>query len=159
MMQSLGVKRLFIDGLEPIQESMIYEDRIKRFLVALTNRLRALDVTTCFASDLPDLFSDRITTPIETLAVLIDNVIFLRYVELHSQLYRLISIMKMRDSTYDSAIREFKIGTQGIAVASTFRSAEAILTGVARPLPTVSRSQSQIPGQAAESQDWDQMQP
>jgi circadian clock protein KaiC len=53
-------------------------------------------------------------------------------VELRSQLYRLISIMKMRESQYDSGIREFSITDQGILVADTFSSAEAILTGHAR---------------------------
>jgi len=56
----------------------------------------------------------------------------LRYVELRSQLYRLISIMKMRESQYDSGIREFSITDGGILVANTFSSAEAILTGHAR---------------------------
>jgi circadian clock protein KaiC len=40
--------------------------------------------------------------------------------------------MKMRESQYDSGIREFSITDQGILVAETFSSAEAILTGHAR---------------------------
>jgi circadian clock protein KaiC len=69
----------------------------------------------------------------------VDNIIFLRYVELRSQLYRLLSIMKVHDSGYDGAIREFKIGTTGIDMAPTFESAEAILTGVARPVSALRR--------------------
>ena len=51
--------------------------------------------------------------------------------------YRLISIIKMRESGYDAAIREFRITDRGIDVAPTFTSAQAILTGVARPAATV----------------------
>ena len=40
----------------------------------------------------------------------------------------------MRESGYDSAIREFRITDQGIDVAPTFNSAQAILTGMARPV-------------------------
>ncbi|HET8843319.1 MAG TPA: hypothetical protein VFN35_17785, partial [Ktedonobacteraceae bacterium] len=40
---------------------------------------------------------------------------------------------KMRESDYDPAIREFRITDQGIDVAPTFASAQAILTGVALP--------------------------
>ena len=36
---------------------------------------------------------------------------------------------------HDPSIREFSISDRGIEVATTFESAEAILTGVARPLP------------------------
>lgn len=134
-----GVKRLFIDGIEPFHDSMLYPERTARFLAALLNELLAYDVTTCIAADLPDLFSSLITVPVTHMSAITDNIIFLRYVELRSQLYRLISIMKLRDSDYDPSIREFRIDRRGIRVASTFRSAEAILTGVARPLPTSTR--------------------
>jgi circadian clock protein KaiC len=67
-----------------------------------------------------------------------ENMILLRYVELRSQLYRLLSIIKVRESDYDPSIREFRITSKGIEVASTFESAEAILTGTARPSPTPS---------------------
>jgi circadian clock protein KaiC len=53
-------------------------------------------------------------------------------VELRSQLYRLISILKVRASDYDTAIREFRITNRGIEVETTFESADAILTGIAR---------------------------
>ena len=46
----------------------------------------------------------------------------------------------MRESGYDSAIREFRITDHGIDVAPTFVSAQAILTGVA--LPTSREEQS-----------------
>jgi circadian clock protein KaiC len=119
--------------------------------------LRSLDVTTLFTSELPDLFSDRITIPIDRVSGLVDNVLVVRYVELRSQLYRLFSVMKMRDSSYDSAIREFRIGPRGITLASTFKSAEAILTGVARPLPTESGGPSNIveAKSADDGDDWD----
>jgi circadian clock protein KaiC len=38
----------------------------------------------------------------------------------------------MRESQYDSGIREFSITDRGIVVAETFESAEAVLTGHAR---------------------------
>ena len=60
------------------------------------------------------------------------TVILLRYVELRSQLYRLMSVLKMRESVYDTSIREFRITDRGCEVAASFESAEAILTGHAR---------------------------
>jgi circadian clock protein KaiC len=73
-----------------------------------------------------------VEAPQPEAAAYVENIILLRYVELRSQLYRLISVMKMRESQYDSGIREFSITDQGILVADTFASAEAILTGHAR---------------------------
>lgn len=40
--------------------------------------------------------------------------------------------MKMRESVYDTSIREFKMSAQGIEVSGSFESAEAILSGFAR---------------------------
>jgi circadian clock protein KaiC len=71
---------------------------------------------------------------LEGLEAIVDNIVFLRYVELRSQLYRMLSILKMRESDYEPALREFSISSRGIDVAETFESAEAILTGQARPL-------------------------
>jgi circadian clock protein KaiC len=53
----------------------------------------------------------------------------LRYVEIRSQLRRLISVVKMRDSDFDSSLREFRITATGIEIADTFDSAGAILSG------------------------------
>lgn len=123
--------RLFIDGFAGFRGALVYPDRLGRFFAALTHELRNLDVTTVFAEE-TGLFRSEIELPNEELAAVVENIILLRYVELRSQLYRLISILKMRESSYDASIREFRIADDGIEVASSFRSAESILTGHAR---------------------------
>lgn len=130
-----SVRRLFIDGLGGWQRAVAAAERLDLFLTALLSELQALEVTTMCSVELPALFSPTIELPraISGIADLADNLLFLRYVELESQLYRLLSILKMRESDYDRAIREFRITAQGIDVAPTFASAQAILTGVALP--------------------------
>jgi circadian clock protein KaiC len=130
-----GAKRVVIDGIEVFNDSLVYPERASPFFTALTNELRVLGATTLLAAELPEVFGPHVAFSVPRLAAVLDNIIFLRYVELHSQLYRLISILKVRESAYDPSIREFSIDERGIAVAKTFESAEAILTGVARPLP------------------------
>ncbi len=120
--------RLFIDGIEGFRAAAAYPDRVPRFLSAFTNQLRTADVTTLVSEEL-DLFSPTIKMPNPELATVVESVILLRYVELHSQLHRLISIMKMRESAYDTSIREFRITDEGIVVDKSFEAAEQILTG------------------------------
>ncbi|GCF10643.1 ATPase domain-containing protein [Dictyobacter arantiisoli] len=129
-----GIRRLFIDGLAGFQGTTVSATRLQLFLASLFEALRKLDVTTVWGIELADLFSPTIvmTDLIANIANIGDNIIFLRHVELHSQLYRLLSIMKMRQSGYDPSIREFRITDSGLDVAPTFDSAEAILTGMAR---------------------------
>jgi circadian clock protein KaiC len=58
-----------------------------------------------------------------------ENLILLRYDELRSRLRRLISIVKMRDSDFESSLREFRITSASFELDRTFDSAEAILSG------------------------------
>jgi len=130
-----GTRRLFIDGLDAIRSSALYPERISRVFAALVSRLRELGVTTILSEELP-LFSLEIETPISDVSAVMENAILLRYVEVHSRLCRLISIVKVRGSSYDTSIRQFCITDEGVSVASSFESAEAILTGGTRaPAP------------------------
>jgi circadian clock protein KaiC len=135
VVQQQKIQRFFLDGLNGLEQAADYPERLGRFLTALTSELRARGVTTLFSVELRNLVGPEIDMPAVHVSAAAENIIFVRYVELHSQLYRLLSIIKVREGAYDPAIREFVISDQGIDVASTFASAEAILTGIARPLP------------------------
>ncbi|HYO53683.1 ATPase domain-containing protein [Archangium sp.] len=127
-----GVKRLFIDGVDGFQKAAAHPDRISHFLAALTNELRVLGVTTLYTNELQQLFYQEVRLPISGISSLVENILFLRFVELHSRLHRLLSVIKMRDSDYDSSLREFRITSRGIELADTFLGAESILTGEAK---------------------------
>jgi circadian clock protein KaiC len=153
--QQRGVKRLFIDGLAGFQNTTASPERLAGFLSAIFSSLRSLDVTTIWAVELADLFSADIIMPdlVSKMAAQVENIMFLRHVELYSQLYRLISIMKMRQSGYDPSIREFRITDQGLDVDSTFKSAESILTGIARPREAPRVSEFEISGSSTSSRE------
>ena len=129
--QQRARRRLFIDGVQGFAAAAVYEDRLPRFLSALTNQLRAWDVTTLISEKLP-LFGTAVELPNPELAHVVETVLLLRYVELKSQLHRLVSVMKMRESMYDTSIREFSMGESGIVVSGSFESAESVLSGFAR---------------------------
>lgn len=126
-------RRLVIDGLEPLLQETLGPRRTPGFLTALTNALRARGVTSLMTQQTHVFFGPQLEAKLEGLEAIVDNIVFLRYVELRSQLYRMLSILKMRESDYESALREFSISTRGIDVAENYESAEAILTGQARP--------------------------
>jgi circadian clock protein KaiC len=127
------IQRLFIDGVNGFMRSASETHRIGAFFTGLSNALRRMGVTVLISLEMQRLAGTEIDVPINGISSISDNLIMLRYVELNSQLYRLISVIKTRDSSYDSAIREFSITDAGITVADTFASAEAVLTGIARP--------------------------
>lgn len=130
-----NVRRLFIDEVNSFEQAAEHPERLPRFFAALTNELRSRHVTTCMALELRTLFGPTMDIPRVGVSAVVENLLLLRSVEYRSQLYRLLSIIKLRESGYDPAIHEFTITPQGIEIAGVFQSAQAILTGVAQPLP------------------------
>ncbi|MFI5288449.1 MAG: RAD55 family ATPase [Polyangia bacterium] len=130
--EARGVRRLFIDGIDGLVSSLVYPDRAGGYFTALGNELRSRGVTTLFSDETSSLFGPEVTVPVSGLNAALDNILFLRHVELRAQLHRLISVVKMRGGPSDSSLREFSITDRGIEVSSSFDSAEAIVTGIAR---------------------------
>ena len=126
------VRRLFLDGLTAFAQATVYPDRLTRFFTALTNELRARDVTTVVAVETRGLFTDEVEPAIEGFSAVVENIVYLRYVEHHSQLQRLISILKARESDHDTTIRQFTIGRRGIEVVANVEDADPRPTGRGR---------------------------
>jgi circadian clock protein KaiC len=127
-----GVKRLVIDGLTAFEQATLEPERIARFWSALANELRALGVTTLHTLELPELVGTEIRVPKGGLSALSEVMVVLRYVELRSRLFRLISLFKVREGAFDPSIRNFTITGAGIVVGEPFEGVEAVLTGIAR---------------------------
>jgi circadian clock protein KaiC len=125
-------KRLFLDSMQGFQRAADFPDQLRDVFSAIAEELEARQVTTVFSVEALDLFGPVIRSPIDGLSAITHNILVLRHVELNAHLYRLLSIMKLRDSDYDNQIREFRITSAGIDVANTFESAQDILSGTAR---------------------------
>lgn len=134
------VKRLVIDGIVGFQQSSFEQDRIVRFWSALAGELRAMGVTTLQTMELPELMAPDIRVPIGDVSSVAELLIFLRYVEMQSRLFRLISLFKVRDGAFDPAIRQFAITDTGITVGEPFEGVEAVLSGLAREAATRARA-------------------
>ncbi|MGE3282590.1 MAG: RAD55 family ATPase [Alphaproteobacteria bacterium] len=126
-----GVKRLVIDGIIGFEQAALEKERMVRFWSALSSELRALDVTTLHTTELPEMTGAELRLP-QGISPLAETLILLRYVELRSRLYRLISVFKMRDGAFDTTIRQFSITDEGIVIEKPFEGVEAILSGVPR---------------------------
>ncbi|WP_434386122.1 RAD55 family ATPase [Melittangium boletus] len=139
--------RVFIDGLEPFAKEAIDPERTTRFISALINAMRDRHVTMILTEQTNTLFGPDLHSPIRGAEAILDNLIFLRFVELNGRLRRLLSVLKMRDSENDPFLREFVISSEGLSARETYATLDGILTGLPRhraqaPLPkrTVSRT-------------------
>ena len=125
------VRRLFIDGLNGLMKAAVEPGRMDHFFTALANELRVLGVTTLYSLEVPDILGPAIRVPIDDISSIAENMILLRFVELRSKLYRLISILKVRNSDFDPSLHEFRITNEGIGIEATAESAEAIMSSFA----------------------------
>jgi circadian clock protein KaiC len=110
--------RVLIDGVEGFQHSAIRKERVAIFLTALMVELRSANVDVLFTQELGVLQQTVGSQPYLTSA-LVENIVLLRYEEHDSRLRRLISILKMRESEYDTSTREFRISSAGLEVGES----------------------------------------
>ena len=129
----LGAKRLVIDGLGTLELSVVDADRREMFFAALSSRLRVAGLTTLFTKEVAQVAGGELDFSTTPIAILGENLLLLRFVELRGRIHRILSVLKMRDSKYQSDVREFEIADRGIRVLAPLRSAQGLLTGQAVP--------------------------
>jgi circadian clock protein KaiC len=122
------VRRLFIDGLSGLMKAAVEPGRMDHFFTALANELRVLKVTTVYTLEVPDILGPAIRVPLDDISSIAENMVLLRYIELRSQLYRLLSVLKVRGSNFDASLHEFKITGKGMEIENTADTAESIMS-------------------------------
>jgi circadian clock protein KaiC len=147
--ESRGIRRLVIDGLDGIRQSATFPERSIRFITALANDLRCRDVTVLITEETQKLFGPEVEVRIEGMSALVDNIILLEYLDVGPELRRLLSIVKQRGSGYDTAVRELCISDTGIALAADATSARIIMQGREKGAAKRSALRSQRGGGAA----------
>lgn len=122
------VRRLVIDGLAGFKKALRSRP-IEPFFAALVAELRGAGVTSVCVAEVAEIIGPTITTPLAGLSDVTDNHILLRFLEVGASLYRMISILKVRDSGFDAGLRQFTITGAGIEIAADHKSAELITAG------------------------------
>lgn len=133
LVEQQGSKRVLIDSLGAFSRLATDPARLNAFFRALTGELRARDISVMLTWEMRDLFGSEITAPAPDLSSIVDNLLLLRFVELDSQLRRMLSVLKVRDSHHDPALHELRIGSQGIHLHKTFEGSSGVLSGT--PVP------------------------
>ncbi|MFJ4433453.1 ATPase domain-containing protein [Pseudomonas sp. NPDC089395] len=129
----LGSKRVLIDSLGAFSRLAADPARLNAFFRALTGELRARDVSVMLTWEMRDIFGSEITAPAPDLSSIVDNLMLMRFVELDSQLQRMLSILKVRDSHHDPALHALHFSAQGISLRKAFEGACGVLSGT--PVP------------------------
>ena len=136
------VKRIVIDGFEGLRQASAADpERVTAYLNALLNELRALDVTVILTEETSKALGPEIEVRVEGISALVENIILLDYVDVGSELRRLLSVIKQRGGGFEDKIRELRITDTGMVLDETPETAQAILArGMVRSMPFHARA-------------------
>jgi circadian clock protein KaiC len=98
-------------------------------LNALCRYLKNMGVTMIMISEVQSITGEFRATE-AGIGHLVDNIVFLRYIETSGELRRTIGILKKRTSDFDKSLCEFEITRRGIKVGSPLSMMGGILGGV-----------------------------
>jgi circadian clock protein KaiC len=120
-------RRVALDSLSAL-ENVGTIKAFREFVIGLTSFIKHQEITGMFTSTTGSLMGgDSITE--SHISTLTDSIILLRYVEMFGEMKRGLTVLKMRGSAHDKAIREFTIGKGGMQMGRAFRNVTGILTG------------------------------
>jgi len=129
VVESAGIRRIVMDSLKDLESATMDKARYKDYVYSLASEFRYQGITSLMTSEIPELFGP-FTVSEHGISFVADNVIILRYVELAGRVARAISVMKMRGSDHDKAVREYRITADtGLGILHPFEDHDKVLTG------------------------------
>ena len=123
-----GVSTVIIDSLNGYQASMAEEQALILHMHELLQYLNRQGAATYLTVAQHGLVGDM-KSPVD-VTYLADTVILLRYFEALGRVLRAISIIKKRTGAHENTIREYRIGTDGIALGKPLEDFQGVLKGV-----------------------------
>ncbi len=119
--------RVAVDSLSAFERVSSIKS-FREFVIALTSAIKHLEITGLFTNTTSMLIGGESITETH-ISTITDQIILLRYVELHGEMRRGLTVLKMRGTWHEKEIREYTIDNTGLHVGNTFRGVHGILTG------------------------------
>jgi circadian clock protein KaiC len=112
-------ERVFIDGLAGFERATVDQHRMVEFFAALTNELRVAGVTTVCTWEVKELSGPWLTNPSPEILSQIDNVIGMQHETVEGTVRRSLTVLKVRDSLFDTSVAEVRISGDGAGLHVT----------------------------------------
>jgi circadian clock protein KaiC len=139
----LKASRVVIDSLSSFELALAptFRDDFRESMSRLVSAMADEKVTVLLTSELEDRYTDLRFSPYGT-AFLTDAIIVMRYIEVASQLLRVMAVIKVRASAHSDQLREFTISDDGIHIGKMLSDQEGLLGG--RPTRKRPSQQSEL---------------
>jgi circadian clock protein KaiC len=146
--QRLQATRVVIDSLSGFELALppTFRADYRESLARMVSALATTGATVLMTSELEDRYDDLRFSPYGT-AFLTDAIIVQRYIELRSELRRVMAVVKVRASAHSNDLRLFSINDKGISIGEKLTEFAGLLGG--RPTldrPSVARNGAEDDG-------------
>ncbi len=130
--ERVDARRLLLDTVGEFEEAITESRRRRSYMTALATILRDHRITSLVTLEVPQVAGPELELSGTATAALAENLVLLRYVEYGGRLVRIVSVLKMRDSPYDSEIRQYEVTDRGLRVVSPEETDEGLLAAISR---------------------------
>jgi circadian clock protein KaiC len=115
----VGAKRLVIDSMVGLEMALApgFRDDFRESLYRMVGALTGAGVTIVSTVEVEDTFT-ALPFSQYVISFLTDDIIRMRYVEIHGQLRKVVVVIKMRGSNHSKDIREYVIADKGVKILS-----------------------------------------
>ena len=117
-------KRVVIDSLAELAFAARETERLPGYVWALGGYVRAAGGTTIFTNEMAALGQ---SANLDALSFIFNNVYFLRYIELNSELQRALNVLKMRQSAHEKGALSYTIDENGITFGERIEGLSGLL--------------------------------
>ena len=126
----LKATRVVIDSLSGFELALAptFRADFRESLARMVSALATTGVTVLMTSELEDRYDDLRFSPYGT-AFLTDAIIVQRYIEVRSELRRVMAIVKVRASSHSNDLRQFTIDDRGIQIGEKLTDYAGLLGG------------------------------
>ncbi len=125
--EAFGARRVAVDSLSAM-ERVSTGKSFREFVIGLTSFIKERETAGLFTTTTASLMGGTSVTE-ENISIITDSIILMRYVELMGEMQRGITVLKMRGSWHDKAIRQYDIDDKGMHIGKPFHNVGGILAG------------------------------
>ncbi len=126
-----GAKRLVLDSLAGFEMALApgFRTDFRESLYRMIFGLTGIGITILSTLEMEETF-DQLPFSSYLVSFLTDDIIRLRYVEIESQLRKIMMVVKMRGGPHSKDIREYDINSGGIVIGERLKDYAHLLTGI-----------------------------
>ena len=125
--REFGPSRVAVDSMSAFERVSPVKS-FREFVLGLTSHIKHLEVTGLFTNTTPILMGSETITETH-ISTITDTIILLRYVEMHAEIRRGLTVLKMRGTFHEKDIREYVIDGTGMRLLGPFTGVHGIISG------------------------------